>query len=115
AQAVQQIAAFMEVRLTDHEFARVCEKSTFAYMKAIDHKFIPPLFTPWASPQRQMIRRGESGGSSELLTVAQQRAIDHYCQQELQRLHCDFPYGEIWGSSPDRPKQGQKKATRQRL
>ncbi|MGH8010142.1 MAG: sulfotransferase domain-containing protein, partial [Candidatus Binatia bacterium] len=48
AQAVQRIAAFMEVRLTDHEFARVCEKSTFAYMKAIDHKFIPPLFTPWA-------------------------------------------------------------------
>lgn len=97
-QAVQRIADFMEVQLTESEFMLVCEKSAFAYMKKIDHKFIPPAFTPLSSPHRQMIRRGESGGSSELLTAAQQQAIDRYCKQELQRLRCDFPYDEVWGS-----------------
>lgn len=98
-QAVRQIVEFMDIQLTDHEFALVCEKSSFAYMKGIDHKFIPPALTPWSSPNRQMIRKGQIGGSSELLTIEQQRAIDTYCKEELERLRCDFPYDEMWGSS----------------
>lgn len=87
----------MNVQLTESEFTLICEKSSFTYMKGIDHKFIPPVFTPWSSPHRQMIRKGLSGGFSELLTPEQQNAIDTYCKNELERLQCDFPYSEIWG------------------
>ncbi|MCZ6680506.1 MAG: sulfotransferase domain-containing protein [Candidatus Poribacteria bacterium] len=96
-QAVRQIADFMGVQLTDREFTMVCEKSSFAYMKGIDHKFVPPALTPWSSANRQMVRKGQSGGASELLSLEQQQAIDTYCKGELQRLHCDFPYDEVWG------------------
>lgn len=41
-QAVRTIAAFMDVDLTVDEFNRVCEKSSFAYMKQVDDKFVPP-------------------------------------------------------------------------
>lgn len=44
-----------------------------------------------------MIRKGLIGGFSELLTPEQQNAIDTYCKNELERLHSDFPYSEIWG------------------
>lgn len=99
SQAVRRIADFMDVQLTDREFALVCEKSSFAYMKGVDHKFIPPALTPWSSPNRQMMRKGQSGGSAELLSPEQQQAIDTYCKKELQRLHCDFPYDEVWGGA----------------
>ena len=39
-----------------------------------------------------MIRKGSQGGSSELLTQAQQRRIDEYFIAELARLGSDFPY-----------------------
>jgi hypothetical protein len=39
-----------------------------------------------------MMRKGASGGSSELLTPEQQLQIDDYCRRELGRLGCDFPY-----------------------
>ena len=98
-QTVRQIADFMGVELTDREFTGVCEKSSFANMKSVDHKFVPPAITPWSSANRQMVRKGQSGGASELLSPEQQQAIDTYCKGELQRLHCDFPYDEVWGSS----------------
>jgi hypothetical protein len=88
----------MQVELTPDEFAAVCEKSSFAYMKNVDEKFKPPALTPWSSPNRQMIRRGVSGGSSELLSPEQQDFIDTTCRAELARIGSDFAYDAVWGN-----------------
>ena len=45
-----------------------------------------------------MMRRGQSGASSELLTPEQQRRIDDHCRAELKRLGCDFPYDASFGA-----------------
>ena len=98
-QAVRTIAAFLAVELTADEFELVCEKSSFAYMKRLGDKFIPPALSPWSSPNRQMIRRGVSGGSAELLSPEQQRFIDTQCKAGLARLGSDFPFDEVWGKA----------------
>ncbi len=87
--------------MTPEEFAAACEKSSFAYMKSIDEKFKPPALTPWSSPNRQMIRRGVSGGSSELLSPEQQDFIDTICKAELKRVGSDFAYDAVWGNQVD--------------
>jgi hypothetical protein len=89
--AVDRIAAFMGVALEPDERAAVIERSAFAYMKRIGHKFEAPG-APWANPSGSMMRRGESGRSAELISPEQQRRIDDYWRAELVRLECDFPY-----------------------
>ena len=89
--AVDKIAAFLEVQLTPEERAAVVERSSFAYMKRIEHKFEAPG-APWANSTGSMMRRGESGASGELITRDQQRRIDDYWRSELERIGCDFPY-----------------------
>ena len=89
--AVDKIAAFMGVELELDERAAVIERSTFAYMKKIGHKFDAPG-APWANAGGSMMRRGESGKSAELISAEQQRRIDDYWRAELVRLDCDFPY-----------------------
>ena len=103
--AVRTIAAFMGVALTRNEFARVCEKSSFASMQEVNHKFTPPALSPWAATTRWMMRRGVSGGSSELLSTGQQRVIDDHCRADLRRLGSDFPYDEVWGAASPVPVQ----------
>ncbi len=97
--AVRRIADFMGVKLDEAQLAAVCERSSFSYMKGIGDRFEPPALTPLASSRRQMIRRGESGGSAELLSLAQQRFIDDYFRADLARRGCDFPYDEVYGSA----------------
>ena len=106
AASVKRIADFMGVELTQDEFDLVCEKSSFAYMKAAEDKFHPPAMTPWSLPGRQMIRRGVSGGSSELISSEQQRFIDDHFRADLQRLGSDCPYDEMWGDKAG-VKQGE--------
>lgn len=89
--AVDEIAAFMGVALTAAERASVLERSSFAYMKTVEHKFDAPG-APWASSKGAMMRRGASGASAELITPEQQRRIDDYWRAELTRIGCDFPY-----------------------
>lgn len=93
---VRQTAAFLGVELTEAELQTVYEKSTFEYMKGVEHKFNPPPATPMASKETKMLRKGQSGTSSELLTVEQQHRIDDYCRAELRRLGSDFPYDEMF-------------------
>jgi hypothetical protein len=88
---VDKVARFMGVALEPHERAAVIERSTFAYMKKIGHKFDAPG-APWAKSAGAMMRRGESGKSAELISAEQQRRIDDYWRNELVRLDCDFPY-----------------------
>ena len=99
AAAVDRIAEFMGVDLSDDERAAVVAQSEFAHMKQIGHKFDPPG-APWASPKGAMMRRGERGTSGELLTRDQQTRVDVYWRDALERLDCDFPYDEIYALQP---------------
>lgn len=95
--AARRMAALMGVDLTDREFARVVEQSSFAHMKAIGHKFDPPAW-PWGKGEGAMIRRGERGSASEFLNDAQKRRIDDYWRAKLKRLGSDFPYDEMFAT-----------------
>ncbi len=96
AGSVQRIADFMGVKLDAEQFARVCEKSSFRYMKGIEGRFDAGALTPLASHKGQMIRRGASGGSSELLSSEQQTTIDDFFRDDLKALGSDFPYTETY-------------------
>jgi hypothetical protein len=99
--AVDKIADFVSVKLTHEQRAAVIERSSFAYMKNIEHKFEAPG-APWAKAKGAMMRRGQSGASGELLTAEQQRRIDDYWRAELERIGCDFPYDEAFNRAEAR-------------
>ncbi len=90
---VRQVAAFLDIHVSDEIIRKVCEKSSFEYMKTIDRKFGTFRTIPWRAPGA-MIRKGRQGGSGELLTPAQQDALDAHCIAELKRLGSGFPYDE---------------------
>jgi hypothetical protein len=94
--AVRRIAAVMGVELTPAELGLVVEQSTFQHMKRIDHKFGMAQPFPFDRLGRpEMIRKGERGGASELLTIEQQAGIDRHMQAELRRYQCDFAYDSL--------------------
>lgn len=90
--AVRRIAELMDITLSEAEFAQVCEKSSFAYMKVINHQFYPGRMTPWSNPNGKMMRQGKVGSASELLTPEQQQRIDDHFRARLQQAGSDFPY-----------------------
>ena len=99
---VRRIAEFMGVTLTDEEVALVVERSSFAYMKRIDHKFTPALPFPlnrFARPV--MMRSGKSGRSGDMLTREQQAQIDRHMQAELRRRGCDVPYDDMFETADE--------------
>jgi hypothetical protein len=97
---VRRIAKLMDVELAPDELERVVERSSYAHMKTIGHKFDTiGLSPPWVRPGGSMVRRGERGSASELLGPAEQQRIDDYWRTELEQLGCDFPYDEAFGSS----------------
>jgi aryl sulfotransferase len=98
ASAVRKLADFMRVALTAEELQSVIHQSSFDEMRRADGKFEPGQILPWTQA-RAMMRSGKSGGSSELLTRAQQSFIDDWCRAELARLSCDFPYDEAFGAA----------------
>jgi hypothetical protein len=106
---VDKIAAFMAVKLTPEERAAVIERSSFAYMKGIGHKFEAPG-APWANGKGAMMRRGESGSSGELITREQQRRIDDHWRAELERIGCDFSYDTAFNA----PKPAARSASARR-
>jgi hypothetical protein len=93
----KRIADFMGVKLTEAQLQKVLEKSSFQYMKDIDHKFTPSMpMVVKNQADSVMIRRGQSGGADELLSTEQQDLIDRFCQAELLRLGSDLPYTEMF-------------------
>jgi hypothetical protein len=96
---IHRVADFMGVKLTPQVFTLVDEKSCFKYMKSVGYKFDPPPILPWSSSSTMMLRKGESGASSELLTEQQQRQIDDFCRSALQEMGSDFPYDELFVSA----------------
>jgi len=91
---VLKIAKFLDVNLPEETIAEVCRKSSFAYMNQIDQKFAPESVFPWGH-KVTMMRKGVQGGSSELLTLEQQRAVDAHFMAELKRLGSDLLYEEF--------------------
>ncbi len=96
---VNRIAAFLKVDLTREEHAEIVRKSTFGYMKQIQHRFDTGMLAPWSKPEGRVLRRGEAGGSGELLTPALQKRIDDHWRAELERLGCDFPYERAFSAT----------------
>ncbi len=97
--AVKAVAAFLETNATDAIIDDVRRLSTFEHMKTIDHKFHMGKTIPWRE-SGAMIRKGRQGGSSELLTRAQQRDVDAHFKAELRELGSDFPYDEFCDLAP---------------
>jgi hypothetical protein len=91
---VRRVAQFMNVDLPDSVLQEVTAKSSFEYMKKIDEKFHVWKIIPWGSTMT-MIRKGLQGGSSELLSLEQQKEMDRSFLAELKSLGSDFPYEEF--------------------
>jgi hypothetical protein len=96
--AVRAVASLLEINASDAARTRLIDEvsrlSTFDYMKSIDHKFHMGKMQ-LGREAGAMIRKGTQGGSSELLTPAQQREIDAHCQKVLRELGSDLPYSEF--------------------
>lgn len=91
--AVDRIAAHLAVTLSSDERAAVVERSGLAWMKANNDKFAPAPM-PFASPNQMpdMIRRGVSGGATELYTPEQLARVDAMVLASLSRRGSAFPY-----------------------
>ncbi|MEM7031023.1 MAG: sulfotransferase domain-containing protein [Chloroflexota bacterium] len=92
--SIQKVTDFADVNLSQAELNLVHQKSAFLHMKRNNHKFYPGLIVPWANPHGEMVRKGQSGTSSEILSVQQQQRIDRHCKEALESLNCDFPYDD---------------------
>jgi hypothetical protein len=91
---VRKVAQFLDIEAPEALIDVVCGKSSFEYMKGIDHKFRVGKMIPWR-PEGAMMRKGAQGGSSELLSRERQREMDAYFMAELKRMGSDFPYEEF--------------------
>jgi Sulfotransferase domain len=96
--SVRRVAEFLEIRVSDEAIREVCRLSSFDYMKSIDERFAPFQGAPWRA-KTFMMRSGEQGASSVLLTPEQQREMDAVFTAELQKLGSGLPYDEICGYS----------------
>ena len=91
---VEKVAAFLNIKASVPLIDEVVRQSSFDYMKATDQKFAIGKIIAWRKPG-VMIRTGRQGGSSEMLTPAQQHRIDEHVMSELKKLGSDFPYEEF--------------------
>ena len=96
---VVKVADFLNIRAPDAVIDEVCRRSSFEYMKQIDHKFHIGKLMPWRPPGA-MMRKGTQGGSSELLSRERQRKVDAHFMAELKQLGSDFPYQEFCDVAP---------------
>jgi hypothetical protein len=96
---VLKVADFLNIRASDEQVDEVCRLSSFDYMKRNDHKYAIGQVVPWRKPGA-MIRKGQEGTSSELLSPERQRLIDRHFMTELERLGSDFPYAEFCALAP---------------
>lgn len=97
---VERVAALMGATLTEEERAAVVHRSSFAYMKGVDHKFAPQPPGPvrWLGGGRAtMMRRGEAGAAGELYTAAQQTEVRRVARARLLGRGSAFPFDETFG------------------
>lgn len=98
ATIIPQIAEFMGVQLNSEQIDRVIERSSFKWMKEHKSRFKPPMPPGQTNkPRPLMMRAGQSGNSSELLSPQQQASIDEFYRARLKnQFNSDFPYDEIF-------------------
>lgn len=92
-ETVRHIAAFMEVPLTEVQLEEITRKSSFSYMKKIDHKFAPPSLAS-GRDTAVMLRSGKTGSAKSLLNAAQRQEVDEAMRRELEQLGSDFSYDQ---------------------
>ena len=91
---IDRISDFLGIELSPEQRQQVLEKSSFEYMKAINHKFSPIIGD---SDLIDVVRKGKTGSGSELFTPEQLARVDALCADKLKRLGSDFPYDELFG------------------
>lgn len=94
-EAVDGIAALLDVELTQDERAKVIERGGFEYMKAHEEQFAPPRLRLLTGRERgKMMRAGKVGRSKQMLSDEQRARIDALMLERLEQLGSDFPYRE---------------------
>ena len=91
---VEMIADTMEVELTSSQVGKIVKRSSFEYMQRHESQFGTRFFVE--SMDQPIVRRGQAGGTNELLSPEQQVAIDGIAQQRLARLGSTFPYAQLF-------------------
>ncbi len=81
--AIDRLSEFLGVKLSPEQRQHVLEKSSFDYMKAMDHRFSPIIGN---TDMPVIVRKGQTGTGSELFTEEQLASIDAFCKRELERL-----------------------------
>jgi hypothetical protein len=95
--SIQRISDFMNVQLTPKQLDIIVEKSSFSWMKEHESRFQPFTLPLRGNKKRPlMLRKGKSGQSAELLSTAQQAAIDQLFRDKLKQLSSDFSYDELF-------------------
>lgn len=96
--AVDAVTEFLGIDLGPEARDRVVERCGFAWMKAHEDQFGPPIMRfAGGRPRGRMLRRGATGGSSEMLSREQQARVDRLVLGQLEALGSDFPYREFFG------------------
>ena len=104
-EGIVRVAKLMGVDQNDEQLDKVVTKSDVSYMKGLGLAFTSPLphIPLWGKrATTDLIRNGKSGNSAELLTQAQQDAIDDHMRAELRRVGSDFPYDDLFTTNQSR-------------
>lgn len=91
---IDRISEFLGIELSPEQRQQVIEKSSFDYMKTINHKFSPIIGN---TDRIDIVRAGKTGEGRALFTTEQLARVDAFCKSELKRLGSDFPYDEMFG------------------
>ncbi len=88
---IDRISEFLGIELSPEQREQVIEKSSFDYMKAINHKFSPIIGD---TGMMEIVRKGKAETNTELFTAEHFAMVDMMCKRELESLDSDFPYDE---------------------
>jgi hypothetical protein len=96
--AIRQIAAFMDVALTEGQLARVAEATSIEAMKAINHKFYPARQSRFTNAKGKIIRKGGIGDAANLFRAEDLRQFDIHWTDALAAEESAFPYTALYAS-----------------
>lgn len=91
---IDRISEFLGIELNPEQRQQVIEKSSFDYMKTINHKFSPIIGD---TEMINIIRQGKADTNAELFTAEHFAKVDAMCKHQLENLGADFPYDEMFG------------------
>jgi len=94
---VRRAATAMGVTLSEPEVAAVVARSEFAYMKAHESQFSPPV-PNFRGEAAAMIRAGKVGEGKRALTGKQRAALDAHYRRKLAALGSALPYDALFNS-----------------